>query len=357
LSFSGHVRAARVLVTGASGFIGRALCHSLAAQGWEVTAAVRCHSVPTANSVRIRTVVVGDIDGRTDWTEALRGNTVVAHLAARAHVREDGHDALAAFLRTNRDATIALARQAAGAGLRRLVFVSTISVHGCHQSAPITERSSFAPSGPYAIAKFEAELELRHVSQQTGLGVVVVRPALVCGAGAPGNFARLLRAIARGVPLPVGGIRNARTFVQRSALVQLIVRCLVHPRAAGQAFVAADAQDISTPDLVRCLAEGMGRRARLLAIPPAVMRLAAVAAGCEAMWERLSGSLRVDASRTSAQLGWTRCSDVPGAFREIGRDFRFMKSWAGVDGKRREIVEREGQTAGRAATPRLPRLP
>lgn len=279
------------LVTGANGFIGRALTAHLAARGERVTGATRA--------------TVGAIDGTTDWSAALQGASAVVHLAARAHVtRETAGDPAAEFRRVNVEGTLALARQAADAGVRRFLFLSSIGVNGDRNGRPFTEADPPAPAEPYARSKREAEEGLRALVAGTATALIIVRPPLVYGPNAPGNFGRLATLVAKGAPLPLAGIDNRRTLVGIDNLVDLIAVALDHPAAAGELFLAGDAEALSTPDLLRAIGEAIGRPARLFAVPAPLLRIVAAAAGRSGELERLCGSLTVDIGKAERLLGW-----------------------------------------------------
>lgn len=334
----------RILVTGASGFLGRALCPALAAAGHSVRGAVRSEAaLPSGGRTddpvggdrqpadargrpdprgRTDIVAVGEIGPGTDWSAALAGIDAVIHLAARVHVRPDAvTDSFAAFRAVNVFGTERLARAAADAGVRRLVFVSSIKVHGERTlDRPITESDPPAPQDAYGHSKAEAEAVLRRVGAGTGLEVVIVRPPLVYGPEVKGNFLRLLRLVSSRVPLPLGGIENRRSLVYRGNLVALLERCAVHPAAAGEVFLAADGEDLSTAALIRRLAAALGTNARLLPAAPGLLRaigrigdaidrlapLGGVAVPVRSTdVERLIGSLVVDARKAARLLGYT----------------------------------------------------
>jgi nucleoside-diphosphate-sugar epimerase len=308
-----------VLVTGADGFIGRALGPALEASGYQVRAAVR-----TAGSAPGEAVVVGDIGPATDWREALRGADAVIHLAARVHVmRERASDPLAAFRHTNVEGTAQLARAAAAAGVRRLVYVSSVKVNGERTTVrPFTEADPPAPEDDYGRSKWEAESVTRQVASGTGLELVVVRPCLVYGPGVKGNLRALLAALARGVPLPLGSVRNRRSLVGLDNLCGLLVRCVEQAAAAGESFLAADGEDLSTPEMVRALATGIGRPARLFPVPVPLLEAAGALAGRREAVERLTGSLQLDAGKARRVLGWVPTVGTVAGLQRTGAWYR-----------------------------------
>jgi UDP-glucose 4-epimerase len=290
----------KALVTGATGFVGTALCARLADCGHGVVPAVRSKSgLP-------HEVVVGNLDASTDWRPALTGCDAVLHLAARVHVMEDAaQNPLALYRATNTEATLNLARQAAQAGVKRFVFISTIKVNGEGRDAPYRETDAAAPEDAYAISKWEAEQALQQIAADTGLEVVILRPPLVYGPGVKANFMRLLRTVERGWPLPLGAIRNRRSLLYLGNFVDAIRLCLEHPAAAGQIFLLDDGEPVSTPELIRAVARAMGRSARLLAVPVGMLELAGALLGKRAAVSRLTGSLYVDSSAIRSRLAWT----------------------------------------------------
>ena len=289
----------KALVTGATGFVGTALCARLADCGHGVVPAVRSKSgLP-------HEVVVGNLDASTDWRPALTGCDVIVHLAARVHVMEDAaQNPLALYRATNTEATLNLARQAAQAGVKRFVFISTIKVNGEGRDAPYRETDAAAPEDAYAISKWEAEQALQQIAADTGLEVVILRPPLVYGPGVKANFMRLLRTVERGWPLPLGAIRNRRSLLYLGNFVDAIRLCLEHPAAAGQIFLLDDGEPVSTPELIRAVARAMGRSARLLAVPVGMLELAGALLGKRAAVARLTGSLYVDSSAIRSRLAW-----------------------------------------------------
>lgn len=299
-------RGTRVLVTGANGFVGQAVSRHLAARGVTVRAALRsASSGPDSSAWRERSIV-GDLTPDTEWTAAVDSVDAVLHLAARVHVMDDRDaDPLAAFRRTNVDATLQLARAAAAAGVRRFVFVSSIKVNGEETTGrPFSELDPPAPLDPYGKSKLEAECALRELSRGTGLEVVVVRPPLVYGPNVKGNFLRMIQWIDRKIPLPLGSAHNLRSLVGVENLSSALAACLLRAEAAGQTFLVSDTQDLSTVQLLRRTASALGRPAYLLPFPIHLLRLTARIAGQAAAVQRLSGSLVVDPRHIQECLGW-----------------------------------------------------
>jgi len=283
----------RVLVTGANGFIGLPLCRHLAERGHQVVAAAR-REVPGFATARI-----ADLGPDTDWRDALAGIDAVVHLAARAHIMRDRDpDPPAAFRRANRDGTVRLARQARDCGVGHFLFVSSIKVNGeaTAPGRPFTASDAPDPGDAYGCSKAEAEAALALLEGLPTL--TILRPPLVHGPGVKGNLALLLKVLAAGVPLPLGGIDNRRSLVGIDNLTSALTH-LVEQRAAGT-FLVRDGDDVSTPDLLRMIAAGLGTTARLFSLPPPLFaplgRIGAIA--------RLTGSLTVD-DRPLRSTGWT----------------------------------------------------
>ena len=298
-----HLMAAGILVTGATGFVGAALISRLAGEhGYAPVAAVR-RDVAFGEGVDVR--LCGSLEVETDWSSVMAGVEVVIHCAARAHVLDErATDPLSEFRLVNVEGTIRLAAQAADAGVRRFVFISSIGVLGQQAELPISASSKPDPQEPYAVSKWEAEEALNKLGREAGMEVVVVRPPLVYGPEAPGNFGQLLRWMVRGMPLPLGAVDNRRSLVGLDNLVDLLVTCIDHPAAAGGAFLAGDGEDVSTSELLRRVARAMGRPARLIPVPPTLLRAGARLVGKEGMARRLLDSLQVDISHTRDVLGW-----------------------------------------------------
>lgn len=292
----------RILVTGATGFVGTGLVARLLRDGRHTRAIVR-RSAENA-SLNVDQFPVGDISADTDWRAAMLDVGTVVHLAARVHImRESAADPMADFRRTNVGGTLALANQAAASGVRRFVYVSSVKVNG--EAGLFRESDQANPTDPYGISKYEAEVGLRAIAGETGLEVVIVRPPLVYGPGVGANFRALMQAVRRGVPLPFGAVNNRRSLIARDNLVDFIVTCVDEQAAANQTFLVSDGQDLSTPDLIRRIAHAMGRRARLFPVPVAFMKFGGAAIGRRAMFDRLLGSLQLDITKARSLLAWS----------------------------------------------------
>lgn len=290
-----------ILVTGANGFIGRALCESLAASGRAPRRAVRQPSTGSPDMTAI-----GDIGADTDWKAALEGVRCVVHLVARTHVlRETAADPLSEYRRINVMGTERLAREAAASGVRRIVFLSSVKVIGERTSTrAYTEDDTPRPEDAYGISKLEAEQALARVAAETRIEIVVLRPPLVYGPGVKGNFLRLMDIVTRGVPLPLASVANRRSLVYVDNLVAAITHAIDAPQAAGRAYLVSDGEDVSTPTLMRGIASSLGVAARLFPCPPPLLSIAGIMSGRSAEISRLTGSLQVDSSRIRRELGW-----------------------------------------------------
>lgn len=317
---------ATVLVTGATGFVGRVLVRRLLDRGVAVRAAVR-GPVEAARGVLppgAEAVAVGSIGPATDWAAALEGVGAVAHLAARVHVmRDTAADPLAEFRAVNTAGTRRLAESAAAAGVRRLVFVSSIkAVVDESRPEPVTDATPPDPHSPYGLSKREAEEALAAVSAATGLETVVLRPPLVYGPGVAGNLRTLMRLCARRVPLPLAGVRNRRSLVGVENLADAVATCLFHPAAANRRFLVDDGQPLSTPDLIRALGAGLGVAPRLLPVPPALLELAARLLGRADALDRVAGSLELDSRGIRETLGWRPPLDAATGLRATAEWFK-----------------------------------
>lgn len=293
-----------VLVTGANGFVGRALCQSLASRSRDVRSEVR-----RAGSEFIggrSPFVVGEIDANTTWSSALSDVDVVVHLASRVHLmQETSSDSLSAYRRVNTEGTLNLARQAAVAGVRRFVFVSTVKVNGEGGGEIYSESDVPCPADPYAISKWEAEQGLRDVAATSGMAVVIVRPPLVYGPGVKANFLKMMQWLGKGVPLPFGAIHNKRSLVALDNLIDLLITCIDHPAAVNQTFLVSDGEDLSTPELLVRMAAALGKPACLIPFPERMLTAGAALLGKRGLSQRLFGSLQVDISKAKNLLGWT----------------------------------------------------
>ena len=294
----------RLVVTGANGFVGRALCAGATARGIFVRGITR-HVCEFPSS--IESFMVGSMDDHTDWRGAFEDVKVVVHLSARVHVMSDtAKDPLEEFRRVNVQGTLNLARQAAAFGIRRFVFISSIKVNGesTRLGLPFFADDLPEPLDPYGISKMEAEQGLLRIAAKTGMEVVIIRPPLIYGPGVKANFRTMMRWLARGVPLPLGAIHNRRSLVALDNLVDLIVTCVDHPAAANQTFLVSDGEDLSTTQLLERMGQALGKPARLIPVPPALLKLGAALVRKPAIAERLCGSLQVDISNTRLLLGW-----------------------------------------------------
>lgn len=313
--------ASSVLVTGGTGLVGGALIARLLSQGVDLVTASRYLQPQLPRTVR--QVLIPALSAATDWSDALFGVRAIVHCAARVHVmRESVSNPLQAFRSVNVEATLALARQAARAGVRRFVFVSSIKVNGefTELGQPFTAEDEPNPSDPYAQSKWEAEQGLLALGQQTGMEVVVVRPPLVYGPGVGGNFRRMLGWLSRGLPLPLGATGNRRSLVALENLVDLLVTCIDHTAAANQVFLVSDGEDLSTTDLLLRLGLAMGKPARLLPVPVGLLGMLAAGLGKQEVAGRLCDSLQVDTSKTRVLLGWMPPLSVDEGLRRCVRD-------------------------------------
>lgn len=293
-----------ILVTGANGFLGQGLCKALA-QRTCVRAVTRSKSRALENE-RIDQCY-GELSSSFDWSPALTNVRSVVHCAARVHVMtEVADDPLREFRAINVDGTMNLARQAVNAGVKRFIFISSIGVNGGESSVkPFLASDRPEPHTPYAVSKYEAEVALQRLADESGLEVVIIRPPLIYGAYAPGNFASLMKFAASGIPLPLGAVTsNRRSFVYLENLISLIETCLDHPAAANQIFLVSDGEDLSTAALLRRLGNVLGRPARLIPVPVSLLMLGAALLGKPDMAQRLCGSLVVDICKTREMLGW-----------------------------------------------------
>ena len=296
----------KILVSGASGFVGSALCSHLVSRGFDVVATVR--NLPDASIPSVEYRIVTETSSATDWSDALAAVDAVIHCAARVHVMDDHtQDPLAEFHRVNTLGTETLARAATGSGVKRLIFLSSIKVNGesALPDSPFNQTSPAKPQDPYAISKLEAELALTHIATETELEVVILRCPLVYGPGAKGNFLRLLRAVDHGIPLPLALAKNRRSLIYLDNLTSAIGTCLTHPAAAGKTYLVSDGEDVSTAEMISRIAQALGKPSRLWPCPLGLMELAGMMTGKSDEIARLLGSLCIDSSKIRSELDWT----------------------------------------------------
>jgi UDP-N-acetyl-alpha-D-quinovosamine dehydrogenase len=320
---------APVLVTGANGFVGTAVCRALLERGRAVRAAVRGEAAREAlhaDFPSLACVSIGDLAPSTDWRAALAGCDSVVHLAGRVHVMNDtAADSLAASRRVNRDATRHLVESAARAGVRRFVFVSTIKVNGeATTGAGFNEHDVPAPEDPYAISKWEAEQAIAEVASAARMEFVVLRPPLVYGPRVGANFLRVLRAVDRGDPIALGSIQNRRSYLYVGNLADAIAACIEHPAAAGKTYVLSDGEDLSTPELFRRVGTALQRPARLTNVPVFVLRIGALLLGRGAEVSRVASDLVVDDSAIRRELDWRPRYTMQEGLAETTRWYRSL---------------------------------
>ena len=312
----------KILVTGASGFVGKQLLSYFSIKGAAVSALVR--SLDGIQDERHEVYLCDDFSKIKDSDPAFAGIGIVVHAAARVHVMDDlSADPLSEFRKVNVDGTLNLARQAAASGVRRFIFISSVKVNGESTilNQPFGADDIAAPLDPYGISKYEAEQALLQLANETGLEVVIIRPPLVYGPGVKANFASMMKWLQRGVPLPLGAIKNKRSFVAIDNLVDLVWTCVNHPAAANQIFLAGDGQDLSTTELLQGMAKALGVPARLIPVPMSWLTAAAAILNKSPVAQRLCGSLQVDISKAKELLGWIPPVKVEEALLKTARHF------------------------------------
>ena len=295
-----------VLLTGSTGFIGRAIAMKLSkSSDYDLKLAVRTKKIEFPIDAEYHQVCCIDIG--TDWSIALRGVEVVIHSAGIAHIRQDSEDRLLAELRkVNVQGTLNLGRQAADAGVKRFIFLSSVKVNGevTNKGHPFTAEDMPSPADHYGLTKLEAEMGLKEIGLNSGMEIVIIRPPLVYGPGAKANFATMVRWVKKGVPLPFGDIKNARSLVSLDNLVDFLTICLKHPAASGQIFLVSDGEDVSTTELLRRTAEALGRKILLLPVSVDHIEFVASLIGVQTITKRLCGFLQVDIEKNYRLLGW-----------------------------------------------------
>lgn len=311
-----------VLVTGATGLVGQALCQKLLVQEYAVRAGVRRVDDAAQLPPDCEVAQIGNVGRDTNWRSALRGIGTLVHLAARVHLMQDSAvDPLAEFHKVNVEGTLNLARQAAAAGVGRFVFLSSVKVNGEGGSVIYRETDSPAPQDAYGISKHEAELGLQEIATKTSMEVVIIRPPLIYGPKVKANFLRLMQWVAWGVPLPLGAIHNRRSLVALDNLVDLIITCIDHPTAAKHTFLVSDGEDLSTTELIRRMARALDRPVRLIPVPTAVLMASATLLGKREVVARLCGSLQVDITKARKVLDWTPPISVDEGLRRTAEHY------------------------------------
>ena len=313
-----------ILLTGATGFVGGAVLKRLQKdKQHSVVAVVRSDSQLDAHGVP--TVRIDSFDGETHWQGKISTTDVIIHSAARVHILNDAEaDPLAAFRKVNVEGTLNLARQAAAAGAKRFIFISSIKVNG-EGTAPGTAYTGDdepAPADPYGVSKMEAEQALRQLATETAMEIVIIRPVLVYGPGVKANFLSMMHWLDKGVPLPFGAIHNNRSLVALDNLVDLVVTCIGHPAAANQTFLVSDGEDLSTTALLSRMARALHKPARLIPVPSWMLERGALLLGKKALSQRLCGSLQVDIEKTRTLLGWEPPVSVDEALAATALHFR-----------------------------------
>jgi len=333
----------KILVTGPDGFVGAAVCHELLHRKYFVRGA-QWYDTPL--SAGCESVVVGDIGAETDWSDALSEVDAVVHLAARVHIMQDrADDPLMEYRKVNVRGTQSFAEEAAKAGVKQFVFLSSVKVNGefteqeisksvNHLSSGLTSKAVISPQevfketddacpeDPYAISKWEAEQVLWNIETRTGMAVTILRSPLIYGPGIKANFLKLIQLIDRGIPLPFGCIHNKRSLMGLTNLVDLICCSLKHPAAANKTFLVSDGEDVSTPELVQRIAQALGKNPRLLPIPEWVMKLGSKLTGKSAQIKRLCSSLLIDSSKVRRILGWRPACTMEEELARVAKWFR-----------------------------------
>jgi len=295
----------KVFVTGANGFIGKALCSRLISENFIIFGAVRS-GVASEVFPGTKVIEIGDINGSTNWGNKISETDVVVHTAARVHVMNDpASEPLAAYRKVNVQGTENFARRAAELGVKRFIFLSTVKVNGEENRKAYTESDRPSPMDSYGISKMEAEKIISDISVKTGMETVILRPPLVYGPGVKANFLRLLRVVDRGIPLPLASTKNQRSMIYVENLVDAILQCMRNPYAAGQTYLVSDGQNVSTPELIRMIAAALQKGPRLFRFPPLALYMAGRLTGRGPAVDRLIGSLTVDTGKIRNELGWT----------------------------------------------------
>jgi nucleoside-diphosphate-sugar epimerase len=320
------LKKSNILVTGGSGFVGSILCAELIARQYHVRATLR--SSTKSKILGCEYLNIGDISSDTDWSHALNGIDIVFHLAARAHLSNETSVASSKeFQLVNLMATENLAKCAAASGVKRFIYLSSIGVNGLQTDVDqvFSETDEPKPHNAYTISKWEAEQSLLRFSKNSGLEVVIVRSPLVYGANAPGNFFRMMKVISFGIPLPLASVNNLRSLIYVENLVDALILCATHSKAAGQLYLISDGEDISTHDLLRHLAKGSGRQLLLFSFPPRWLKFLGCLTGKSEQIDRLLGSLQIDSGKICRELDWQPPYTLREGLRRTSKHYRGMK--------------------------------
>jgi len=311
----------RILLTGATGFLGSAIMNRICAER-HYTLRVACRHQQKNWPEYVERVYIDTLGQDTDWNTATQKVNVIIHSAARVHILKDNvRDSLQEYRRVNVAGTLKLAQEASENGVKRFIFISSIKVNGesTQKNRPFTVYSKPEPEDLYGISKLEAEEGLLRLSKSTGMEIAIIRPPLVYGPGVKANFLKLLHTIASGIPLPLSCINNKRSIVALENVVDLILTCVDHPAAANQIFLVSDGEDLSTPELVRRIGLAMGRRVWLYPVPPSILIYGAYILGKQDAAQRLCSSLQVDISRTCELLGWHPAVSINHGIASVSR--------------------------------------
>ncbi len=308
-----------VLVTGASGYIGTALCLELAAKGYSVKGVGRTKIEPP----NLFDYMTFDLEN-DGLHELVREQDCIVHLAGRAHMLgETASISSDKYREVNTDLSVRLAQAAIEAGVKRFVFISSIGVNGCFTlDCPFSEKSLPAPKTPYAISKYSAEIELQALVAKSPMELVIIRPPLVYAGNAPGNFFRLMKLVSTGLPLPFRGVKNSRSMIALQNLVDFIQVCTTHPAAAGEVFLVSDNYEFSTSEIIRSLAQGMQKNVVLMPFFDPLMRAALSLIGKRTIYSQLYGSLVIDSSKARSLLGWVPPFDARQCLIDAGSNFK-----------------------------------
>jgi nucleoside-diphosphate-sugar epimerase len=295
-----------ILITGASGFIGKELCKSLCHDNYFVRAIIRENS-KEKNVAASDKIIIDEINSTMNWQDELEDIDCVIYLAGRVHIMRDHvNNPLQEFQEANTFSPLNLAKQASLVGVKRFIYLSSIKVNG-EATKPytyFTEDTNYIPVDAYALSKYEAEQGLSHIAQKTQMEVVIIRPPLVYGQNVKANFLSIMKVLYKRIPLPFGAVHNQRSLVALDNLVSFIIHCIDHPKAANEIFLISDGEDVSTTELLHKVAKAFGKKTFLVPVPVSLMRFTAKLLGKEDVADRLFGSLQVDSTKAMNLLGW-----------------------------------------------------